>query len=103
MSISNLIKLPWLLEYLIKFSKLMRAILENSRQKEIVYQKRLKCLNLYMQLESQRMEYPFSYAIEIDPGIDPENTLIPPMLLQPIVENSIWHGLAPKEQLLGKL
>ena len=85
-------------EYLIKFSKLMRAILENSRQKEIVLSKEIEVLELYMQLESQRMEHPFSYTLEIDPEIDPENTLIPPMLLQPIVENSIWHGLAPKEK-----
>jgi tetratricopeptide (TPR) repeat protein len=85
-------------EYLIKFSKLMRAILENSRQKEILLSKEIEVLELYMQLESQRMEHPFSYTIEIDPEIDPENTLIPPMLLQPLVENSIRHGLAPKEK-----
>ncbi|MBA3649541.1 MAG: tetratricopeptide repeat protein [Chitinophagales bacterium] len=85
-------------EYLIQFSKLMRAILENSRQKEIVLSKEVEVLELYMHLESQRMEHPFSYSIEIDPEIDPENTLIPPMLLQPIVENSIWHGLAPRNK-----
>ncbi|MBA3649540.1 MAG: histidine kinase [Chitinophagales bacterium] len=85
-------------EYLIQFSKLMRAILENSRQKEIVLSKEIEVLELYMALESQRMEHPFSYSIEIDPEIDPENTLIPPMLLQPIVENSIWHGLAPRNK-----
>lgn len=83
-------------EYLIKFAKLMRAILENSRKKEILISKDIEVLELYMQLESHRMEYPFNYSFEIDAEIDTKNTLIPPMLLQPIVENSIWHGLAPK-------
>jgi tetratricopeptide (TPR) repeat protein len=85
-------------EYLIKFSNLMRSILENSRRKEIILSDEINVLELYMQVELQRMEHPFTYAIELDPEIDPENTLIPPMLLQPIIENSIWHGLAPKDK-----
>ena len=85
-------------EYLIKFSKLMRAILENSRQKEIALSKELDLLVLYMQLESRRMEHPFEYSFEIDPQLDPETILIPSMLLQPVIENSIWHGLAPKDE-----
>ena len=83
-------------EYLVKFAKLMRAILENSRKKEITISKDFEALELYMQLESKRLEHPLNYSIDIDPKIDPQNILIPPMLLQPIVENSIWHGIAPK-------
>ena len=82
-------------EYLIKFSKLMRAILENSRKKEIVLSDEIEMLKLYMELESQRMEHPFEYQFEIDTSLEVDNAMIPPMLFQPIVENAIWHGLAP--------
>lgn len=83
--------------YLTKFAKLMRLILENSEQKEITLAEDLKALELYMQLESLRMKNKFSYEIKVDEAIDKEATLIPPLILQPFVENSIWHGLARKQ------
>ncbi len=83
--------------YLTKFAKLMRSILENSEQKEVSLTEDLKALELYMQLESLRMNNKFTYEIKVDPGIDKENTQIPPLILQPFVENSIWHGIAKKE------
>lgn len=83
--------------YLTKFAKLMRLILENSEQKEITLAEDLKALELYMQLESLRMKNKFSYEIKVDEAIDKETTLIPPLILQPFVENSIWHGLARKQ------
>ena len=82
--------------YTTKFAKLMRMILENSEHKEIPLTDDLKTLELYMQLENMRMNNKFSYEIKIDKNIDPENTLIPPLILQPFVENSIWHGIAKK-------
>jgi tetratricopeptide (TPR) repeat protein len=82
--------------YLIKFSKLMRLILENSRFQEVSVEKDLQALELYMQLESLRMNNRFSYEMVTDPGLDCEITLIPPLLLQPFVENAIWHGLQGK-------
>jgi len=51
---------------------------------------------LYMQLESQRLNKKFTYEIIVDEEIDQDSTLIPPLILQPFVENSIWHGLAKK-------
>ncbi len=84
-------------EYLIKFSKLMRLILENSRKPEVSLAEDLEALELYMQLEAARMNHKFSYEINISPEIDTENTLIPPLILQPFVENAIWHGLQHKE------
>ncbi len=84
--------------YLSKFASLLRAILEHSGTKEIELAEDIQTLELYMQLESMRMKYPFTYNINIDPAIDPEITLIPPLLLQPFVENSIWHGIAPLQQ-----
>ena len=84
-------------EYLNKFAKVMRMILENSEKKSIPLADELKSLELYMQLESTRLDNKFSYTIKIAEDIDKENTLMPPMILQPFVENSIWHGLANKE------
>ena len=84
-------------EYLTKFAKLMRLVLENSREQEIPIKDDLAALELYMQLESLRFENGFTYSIEIDPTIDKENTLIPPLMLQPFAENAIVHGISDKE------
>jgi tetratricopeptide (TPR) repeat protein len=89
-------------DYLAKFAKLMRLVLENSEKKEIVLADDLKALELYMQLEARRMNHKFSYELNVDANIDPETTLVPPLLLQPFVENSIWHGIA-KKQGTGKI
>ena len=52
---------------------------------------------MYIQLEAMRLKGKIAYEIDIAVDIDPENTLVPPLILQPLIENSIWHGLAPKE------
>jgi len=83
-------------DYLGKFSKLMRMILENSREREVSLEEDLSALELYMQLESMRFENKFTYKIEVADDIDKENTLVPPLILQPFVENSIFHGLQHK-------
>lgn len=88
--------------YLSKFAKIMRMILENSEQKEVPLADDLKALELYLQLESARMNNKFSYEIKVSGEIDQENTLVPPLILQPFVENSIWHGLT-KKQGQGKI
>jgi hypothetical protein len=90
-------------EYLSKFAKLMRLVLENSREQEVPLENDLAALELYMQLESLRFENRFQYKIEIDPGIDKENTLIPPLMLQPFAENAIVHGVKDKEDGLIKI
>lgn len=83
--------------YLAKFAKLMRGILENSEEKEILLADELKMLELYMQLEGSRLNHKFTYEIRVSPDIDSSITLVPPLILQPFVENSIWHGLVDKE------
>jgi len=83
--------------YLSKFAKLMRIVLENSEEKEIALASDLEALGLYIQLEQLRVKNKFTYEINVDEALDKENTLIPPMILQPFVENSIWHGIAKKE------
>jgi LytS/YehU family sensor histidine kinase len=83
--------------YLTKFAKVMRMILENSEQKEVSLSDDLKGLELYMQLEAMRLNNKFTYEINVEKTIDQENTMVPPLILQPFVENSIWHGLARKK------
>ncbi|MBS1742370.1 MAG: tetratricopeptide repeat protein [Bacteroidetes bacterium] len=83
--------------YLSKFAKLMRLILENSEKKEIPLKDDLRALELYMMLESLRMKHKFTHSIIVDETINPETTLVPPLILQPFVENAIWHGIAGKE------
>jgi tetratricopeptide (TPR) repeat protein len=83
--------------YLTKFAKLMRVILENSEQKEVSLADDLNALELYMQLEAKRLNNTFTYSIVVNEDIDQANTLVPPLLLQPFVENSIWHGLSNKK------
>jgi tetratricopeptide (TPR) repeat protein len=83
--------------YLTKFASLMRSILDNSMLSEVPLARDMEALELYLQLESLRLDHSFTYKIEIDPDLDPQTTLIPPLLLQPFVENSIWHGLSSKK------
>lgn len=84
-------------DYLTGFAKLMRMMLEYSEKKAISLQEDLKALELYMQLEMLRMNHAFTYEIKVDENIDKDTTLVPPMILQPFVENSIWHGIATKQ------
>jgi tetratricopeptide (TPR) repeat protein len=84
-------------EYLSKFAKVMRMTLENSEQQAIPLEDDLKALELYIQLEAKRLSDKFTYQISVADDIDKENTLVPPMIFQPFVENSIWHGISKKE------
>lgn len=83
-------------DYLSKFSMLIRNILNNSRQEYISLHQEVTTLKLYIELEQIRFTHPFEFKIEIDEQLDMEMD-IPTMLIQPYVENSIWHGLMPKE------
>ncbi len=84
-------------DYLGKFARLIRIILENSRQQDVTLASDLKALGLYMDMEALRLENKFQYKIEVDESINPEVVYVPPLLLQPFVENSIWHGISHKE------
>lgn len=83
--------------FLTKFSKLIRFILENSQSSLISLDKELIALNLYLELEALRFKDKMQYTITIDPEIDIMNITIPPMLIQPFVENAVWHGIMNKE------
>ena len=83
--------------YLTKFSKLMRMVLENSKQVLIPLEEEVKCLELYIQMEQFRCKNSFRYYIRYHDGVNVSEAMIPPLLLQPFVENAIWHGVNPKE------
>jgi ligand-binding sensor domain-containing protein/DNA-binding CsgD family transcriptional regulator len=82
-------------KYLSKFSKLQREILHCSNQPFISLEKELEILTAYLQLEQHRFGGNFTYKIDMTEEIEPVEIMIPPMILQPFVENSIWHGLMP--------
>ncbi|MFH6602360.1 histidine kinase [Maribacter algicola] len=84
--------------YLSEFSTLMRAVLENSEEDFIPLAKELELLKLYTKLEHSRFSDKFDYEINLDKRIDVEAYWIPPMLLQPYIENAIWHGLRYKNE-----
>ena len=84
--------------YLEKFSKLMRMILENSSNPMVSLADDLHALQLYLDLEANRLDNSFSHKIDIDHDIDIHGVFVPPLILQPFVENSIWHGLSKKEK-----
>ena len=84
-------------KYLSDFSKLMRAVLENSEEDFIPLQKEIQLIELYTKLEHFRFKDKFDYKISVEETIDIEAYKIPPMLLQPYIENAVWHGLRYKE------
>jgi len=84
--------------YLSEFSTLMRSVLENSEEDFIPLEKEIQLLELYTKLEHSRFMEKFEYKIAIDEDIKISAFKIPPMLLQPYVENAIWHGLRYKEE-----
>jgi len=83
--------------YLSEFSTLMRSVLENSEEDFIPLFKELELLDLYVKLEHSRFPEKFDYKLTVDEAIDVAAFQIPPMLLQPYIENAIWHGLRYKE------
>ena len=85
-------------KYLTDFSLLMRSVLENSEQDFIPLEKEITLLRRYVQLEHFRFQDKFEYEVEVDPEIPIGAYEIPPMLLQPYVENAVWHGLRYKEE-----
>lgn len=80
--------------YLAKFGKLMREVLENSEKDYITLEDEFAMLKNYMDLEKLRISIGFDYEFIIDENTDVEEIQIPPLLLQPIIENAIWHGVA---------
>jgi len=83
--------------YLSKFSELVRSILDSSAEEYIPFEKEVSTIENYLELQKVRFPDKFEYSIDVDEKIDPENVLIPPMLAQPFIENSIEHGFKHKK------
>ncbi len=81
------------LNYLSKFADLMRQILENSREEYITLSAEIRALKNYLELQQLRYNNSFGYELIIDPDIDPDKLLVPPLIAQPFVENAIEHGM----------
>jgi len=84
-------------KYLSKFSKLVRIILENSQNERIPFHKEFDALVLYLELEEMRLQGKMKFEVEIEKSINTNYYMIPPLLIQPFVENAIWHGIIHKE------
>jgi len=83
--------------YLTKFSRLIRMILENSKKKTVLLADEIHLLDLYVNMEQIRFEDKFDYEVVLAPDLDIHKKMIPPMLIQPYIENAIIHGINPKE------
>lgn len=84
-------------DYLTRFARLIRLILNNSKSNMVKLDAELEALELYIQMEQLRVTGSFEYRIHISPDLNPEFVEIPPLLLQPFAENAIWHGLSRKK------
>ena len=85
-------------DYLTRFSRLIRLVLENSRSERVPLKNELEALQLYIELEAMRFKQKVQFSINVSPNIDQQYLRIPPLLLQPYVENAIWHGLMHKPE-----
>jgi len=83
--------------YIGKFGRLLRKVLDHSEQNIITLQEELEALELYIQLERLRLNVSLQYRILVDPAIAASEEWLPPLILQPFVENALWHGLSRKE------
>ncbi|SHM21666.1 Two component regulator propeller [Chitinophaga jiangningensis] len=86
------------LSYLSRFAKLIRNVLDNSQLNNISVSREVSMLENYMELEKLRFTDQFEYKIIIDPKLDADMVEIPTMIVQPFVENAIWHGLVHKKE-----
>ena len=84
-------------DYLTKFSRLIRMVLNNSTKQLIILEDELEMLRLYLDLERLRFKNSFDYSITFFNNFDAASIFLPPLLLQPFAENAIWHGLMHKE------
>jgi ligand-binding sensor domain-containing protein/two-component sensor histidine kinase len=80
-----------------KFARLIRLILDNSMESTVLLEKELMALNLYIEIENKRFENKFSWEINVGENVNTAHLLVPPMVIQPYVENAIWHGLLHKD------
>jgi tetratricopeptide (TPR) repeat protein len=84
--------------YLTKFSRLIRMILQNSQNSFISLKSEIESLELYLDMEVMRFDHHFTYKILVSPELNTSRLKLPPLIIQPFVENAVWHGLMHKEE-----
>ena len=85
-------------DYLTTFSKLIRTLFQNSDKRQISLSDELETCRLYTQLEAMRFSDKLKYNFIIDPNIDLKSVMVPALIIQPFIENAIWHGIVPKDE-----
>lgn len=90
-------------DFMADFAQLMRKVLENSSNTKITLQEEIDTLHLYLDLEQLRSKNSFSYKIVVDENILSYKLKIPPLIIQPFVENAIWHGVLPLKDRYGEI
>lgn len=90
-------------KYLTKFARLIRSVLENSKQEFVLLSTEINTLELYVELEAMRSSFEFDYEFILEDGLNSSEYLIPPMIIQPYVENAILHGITQLTDRRGKL
>lgn len=83
--------------YLTTFSKLIRTIFQNSDKRAVSLYDEIETCRLYTELESMRFDNKFSYEFAVDASLDLKSVMVPALIIQPFIENAIWHGIMPKE------
>lgn len=89
--------------YLAQYSKLIRRVLENNMEKFVPLDDELDMLEIYMEIESLRFSTPFEFEINVCEELEEDEYQLPPMILQPYIENAIWHGIFHKKEGIGKI
>ncbi len=91
------------IDYLTTFSKLIRTLFYNADKRRISLFDEIENCRLYLELEAMRLSSKLSYNFEIDPAIDLKSVMVPALIIQPFIENAIWHGIVPKGEGIIKL
>jgi ligand-binding sensor domain-containing protein/two-component sensor histidine kinase len=84
--------------YLTTFSKLIRTLFQNSDKRQISLYDEIETCKLYAQLEAMRLNGKLEYNFDIDPNLDLKSVMVPALIIQPFIENAIWHGIVPKDK-----
>jgi LytS/YehU family sensor histidine kinase len=90
-------------EYLTTFSKLIRTLFQNADKRQISLFDEIETCKLYMQLEAMRLNEKLKYQFDIDPNLDLKSVMVPALIVQPFIENAIWHGIVPKDEGMIKV
>ncbi|HEY0354636.1 MAG TPA: histidine kinase, partial [Flavisolibacter sp.] len=86
------------IDYLTTFSKLIRTLFNNADKRQVSLYDELETCKLYTQLEAMRLDGRLRYRFEINENIDLKSVMVPALIIQPFIENAIWHGIVPREE-----